>query len=140
MPRKARERRGGGEGGRSAIPADMAASLARWGGIEGLVSAIPSASGLDAIKGMYMACSDAIRLKILFLLEKQPLCVCVIKAATGIADSRLSYHLQVLKKAGLIEGDQQGNYIIYRITPSGKQILKDGRKYIRALSTGEDGR
>jgi len=64
----------------------------------------------------------------------------VIKAATGIADSRLSYHLQVLKKAGLIEGDQQGNYIIYRITPSGKQILKDGRKYIRELSTGEDGR
>lgn len=139
MPRKARERGVGGEGGRPAIPADIAESLAKWGGIEGLVSAIPSAPGLDAIQGLHKACSDAIRLKILFLLEKQPLCVCVIKAATGTADSRLSYHLQVLKKTGLIEGDQLGNYIIYRITPAGKQILKDGRKYIQSLSSRENG-
>ncbi|MDH7511043.1 MAG: metalloregulator ArsR/SmtB family transcription factor [Methanolinea sp.] len=137
MTRKARERGVGEVGGQPAVPADIAESLRRWGGIEGLVSILPPASALDALQGMHQACSDAVRLKILFLLEKQPLCVCVIKNATGVADSRLSYHIQVLKKAGLIGGNQQGNYIIYRITPLGKKILKDGRKYLFSREDGE---
>jgi ArsR family transcriptional regulator len=139
MPRKKRESGAGGEGGQPAIPADIAESLARWGGIEGLSSTLPPGDVLDALQGVHQACSDHVRLKILFLLEKQPLCVCVIKSATGIADSRLSYHLQVLKKAGLIGGEQQGNYIVYQITPTGRQILKDGRKYVRDLPGGGGG-
>ncbi|MCQ8893013.1 MAG: metalloregulator ArsR/SmtB family transcription factor [Methanolinea sp.] len=140
MPRKAGGRgKGGEEGGQPAIPADIAESLGRLGGIEGLVATLPPGSALDPLQGLHQACSDTVRLKILFLLEKGPLCVCVIKSATGIADSRLSYHLQVLKKAGLIGGDQQGNYIIYQITPLGKKILRDGRKYLRDLSAREAG-
>ena len=54
------------------------------------------------------------------MLAVQPLCVCVIKAVLEIADSKLSYHLSVLKKAGLIQGDQQGNWIIYRLTGGGE--------------------
>jgi ArsR family transcriptional regulator len=58
-------------------------------------------------------------LKILAMLAVQPLCVCVIKAVLGIADSKLSYHLSVLKKTGLITGEAQGNWIIYRLTADG---------------------
>ncbi|MDD3373934.1 MAG: ArsR family transcriptional regulator, partial [Methanoculleus bourgensis] len=46
-----------------------------------------------------------------------------------IADSRLSYHLGVLKKEGLIAGEAQGNWIIYRLTADGEtwaQRLADG--------------
>lgn len=135
--RETRKGAHGKEGNPPTIPPDIAESLDKWGGIAGLASTIPADSELFSLQGLYQACSDTIRLKILFLLEKQPLCVCVIKYATGIADSRLSYHLQALKKTGLIAGEQQGNYIIYRITPPGRQILSDGRKYLENISAPE---
>jgi len=84
------------------IPEEITASLCACGGIGGLVDLLPS--------------EDPIRLKILAMLGVQPLCVCVIKAVLGIADSKLSYHLGVLKKAGLIRGKQQGSRIIYSLT------------------------
>jgi ArsR family transcriptional regulator len=41
-----------------------------------------------------------------------------------IADSKLSYHLTILKDAGLIEGEYQGNWIIYNITDTGRHHLE----------------
>jgi ArsR family transcriptional regulator len=54
------------------------------------------------------------------------LCVYVIKACIRIADSKLSYHLTILKKAGLIEGEPRGNWIIYRLTEKGKKFVEEG--------------
>ncbi|MBN1195386.1 MAG: helix-turn-helix transcriptional regulator [Methanomicrobiaceae archaeon] len=53
------------------------------------------------------------------MLRVQPLCVCVIKEVLHIADSKLSYHLSVLRKAGMITGEQQGSWIIYSLTGTG---------------------
>jgi ArsR family transcriptional regulator len=43
----------------------------------------------------------------------------VIRECIGISGSKLSYHLNILKENGLITADQQGNWIIYRITAKG---------------------
>jgi ArsR family transcriptional regulator len=79
------------------------------------------------MQGWYQACADPARLKILSLLMIQPLCVCVIKAVIKMADSKLSYHLNILKKAGMIEGDQQGQWIIYHITDQARAFLEQER-------------
>lgn len=100
----------------TAIPVEIASSLCACGGVEGLVKLLPSEEELARQSGLHHACADPIRLKILAMLAVQPLCVCVIKAVLGIADSKLSYHLGVLKKAGLIAGEQQGSWIIYSLT------------------------
>ncbi|MDD4126936.1 MAG: metalloregulator ArsR/SmtB family transcription factor, partial [Methanomicrobium sp.] len=68
---------------------------------------------------MHNACTDTVRLKILSLLKEGPLCVCAIKEVLGLADSKLSYHLNVLKKAGLISGSKKYRWIIYRLTEQG---------------------
>lgn len=52
------------------------------------------------------------------MLAVRPLCV--IKEVLSIADSKLSYHLSVLKEAGLIVGEAQENWIIYRLTDEGR--------------------
>lgn len=98
------------------IPEEITASLCACGGIGGLVDLLPSDTHLEQMSARHRACADQIRLKILAMLGIQPLCVCVIKAVLGIADSKLSYHLGVLKKAGLITGEQQGSWIIYSLT------------------------
>jgi DNA-binding transcriptional ArsR family regulator len=103
------------------IPGEIAASLCACGGIGGLEGQLPSDADLELLSIRHRACADPIRLKILAMLGVQPLCVCVIKAVLGIADSKLSYHLGVLKKAGLIAGEQQGSWIIYSLTGEGRE-------------------
>jgi ArsR family transcriptional regulator len=102
------------------LPKEVECSLEECGGIEGLLEKLPTNRALVSQSKVYSAVADPVRLKILELLKDQPLCVCVIKTILSIADSKLSYHLNVLKKAGLIKGGKKGNWIIYSITEKGK--------------------
>ncbi|MBP7716126.1 MAG: winged helix-turn-helix transcriptional regulator [Methanoregulaceae archaeon] len=109
------------------IPEEIADSLCSCGGVEGLIEQLPPDTVFAQMQGWYQACADPARLKILSLLMIQPLCVCVIKAVIKMADSKLSYHLNILKKAGMIEGDQQGQWIIYHITDQARAFLEQER-------------
>ena len=92
------------------IPEEIADSLCSCGGIEGLIEQIPPDEVFEQMQTWYQACADPVRLKILSLLMVQPLCVCVIKSVVKMADSKLSYHLNILKKAGIIRrGSSKGN-------------------------------
>lgn len=106
------------------IPEEIADSLYSCGGIEGLIEQIPPDEVFEQMQQWYQACADPVRLKILSLLMVQPLCVCVIKSVVKMADSKLSYHLNILKKAGIIEGKQQGQWIIYCITDEARMFLE----------------
>ena len=89
---------------------------------------------------IHHALSEPLRLRIPHALAIQPLCVCVIKDIVGIADSKLSYHLNQSKKAGLIEGDQQGSWIIYHLTPLGERCMAAGLSPLRRVKRGCRGR
>jgi len=105
------------------IPQEVYESLTALGGVPGILSRLPPDDAVSAVSRIHHALSEPLRLRILLALALQPLCVCVIKEIAGIADSRLSYHLNQLKKAGLIEGTQQGSWIIYRLTPLGERCV-----------------
>ncbi len=92
--------------------------------MEGLLSRIPDPSSLHGSSRLHQALADPIRLTVMYALLSQPLCVCVIKGVVQIADSKLSYHLSILKEQDFISGEQQGNWIIYSITDRGRQALK----------------
>ncbi len=111
-----------GSGKGSGISPDVEASLNTSGGIPGLVSHLPVDAEARAAASLFRALADPFRLKILALLAVQPLCVCVIRSVLEISDSRLSYHLSILKKAGLIAGAQSGTWIIYRLTEAGERV------------------
>lgn len=109
---------------RTEIPEAIQRDLNSIGGVPGLCLSLPETAAIRHLSEIHHALSDPVRLRILHLVGLQPLCVCVIKACIGIADSKLSYHLAILKRAGLIEGTQQGNWIIYTITDGGKEYLQ----------------
>lgn len=106
------------------LPEPVEESLWEIGGIEGLKQYLPPDEELLRKKNVFSALSDPIRLQILYLLNIQPLCVCVIKEVIGIADSKLSYHLKTLTTAGLIEKEQNGIFLIYSITQIGKRCIQ----------------
>jgi ArsR family transcriptional regulator len=108
------------------IPQEITDALEVVGGVAGLEARLPAAGEIAAASRVHHALSEPLRLRILHALAIQPLCVCVIKEIAGIADSKLSYHLNQLKKADLIEGEQQGSWIIYRLTPLGERCAASG--------------
>ncbi|MBU1121261.1 MAG: metalloregulator ArsR/SmtB family transcription factor [Candidatus Omnitrophica bacterium] len=73
------------------------------------------------------ACADKNRIRILKLLEKRRLCVCEIAFVLGITQPSVSRHLRKLKKAALIETEQDSFWTNY--------FLKPGNKYAKAIAS-----
>jgi ArsR family transcriptional regulator len=107
------------------IPDSIREELEQLGGFDALADRIPQRQDLEKKSRIYHALSDPLRLTILHLLKDQPLCVCVIKKFVRIADSKLSYHLAILKESVLIRGEYQGNWIIYRLTDKGSVFIHE---------------
>ena len=63
------------------------------------------------------ALGDETRLQIVHLLAEQAeaLCVCHIESAFGLTQSGISYHLRVLREAGLVRTERRGTWIYYRL-------------------------
>jgi ArsR family transcriptional regulator len=67
---------------------------------------------------IFKALSDETRLRIIKLLEKGELCVCDIVAALDTIQPKASFHLGVLREAGLIRDRKQGKWIHYGLNES----------------------
>jgi ArsR family transcriptional regulator len=105
------------------IPGPIRKELEERGGFEALADQIPVQPHLEELARVHHGLSDPLRLTILYLVKDQPLCVCVINRFMRLGNSKLSYHLNILKESGLIEGESHGNWIIYSITGRGRRLL-----------------
>lgn len=64
---------------------------------------------------LFHALADQTRLEILDRLKDGERCVCDLTNALQTGQSRLSFHLRVLKDAGLIQDRPDGRWIYYSI-------------------------
>lgn len=67
---------------------------------------------------VFKALSDETRLKVIKLLEHGELCVCDITAALDMSQSKVSFHLGVLKNASLVKSRKEGKWMHYTINDS----------------------
>jgi ArsR family transcriptional regulator, arsenate/arsenite/antimonite-responsive transcriptional repressor len=65
----------------------------------------------------FHALSDATRLQVVELLGRGEMCVCDLQDAVGAAQSRLSFHLRVLREAGLVNDRRAGRWVFYSLRP-----------------------
>jgi len=79
---------------------------------------------------LFHALSDETRLEIMSHLQKGEQCACDLMDTLKSAQSRLSFHLKVLKEAGLIEDRREGRWIYYSIN---LDALKELEELVRAL-------
>jgi ArsR family transcriptional regulator len=75
----------------------------------------PTAVETERAAVIFAALADPARLRILAALADAGRCVCDIRSAVPIAANLLSYHLRVLREAGLIEGSRRGRWIDYHL-------------------------
>jgi ArsR family transcriptional regulator len=63
----------------------------------------------------FKALSDETRQSILRMLEQREMCVCEIVGAFDVSQPTISHHLDILKRAGLIESKRKGQNIYYSL-------------------------
>ena len=66
------------------------------------------------------AIADPSRLEILEILSPEIRCNCHLQEVLDLAPNLLSYHLKVLREAGLIEGTKRGRWVDYSLTPDAR--------------------
>lgn len=87
---------------------------------------------------LFHALSDETRLGILEMLRQGERCVCDLQAELDAAQSRLSFHLKVLKEAGLVTDRREGRWAYYTLVPT---AFGEAHDLVRALATeSTDGR
>ncbi len=106
------------------VPDDIEKSIERKGGLEYLMAQLPGEDDIQRVMQIHKALSDKNRIKILFFLSMQESCVCLLREVTGLAYSKISYHLKILKGAGLVDYRKSGNYLIYYLTPVGRKCVE----------------
>lgn len=79
---------------------------------------------VSRIVSLFKLLSDPVRLRILKALELCDLCVCVLVEITDYKYPALSYHLKLLKDAGLVGSKREGSFQIYFLTESGINTAK----------------
>ncbi len=72
--------------------------------------------GTEAQAGLLSTVADPYRLSVLQALTAGATCVCDLQARVPVAANLLSYHLKVLREAGLIVGARRGRWIDYSLT------------------------
>lgn len=85
---------------------------------------------------VFHALSDETRLEILDRLQDGERCVCELTEVLKAAQSRLSFHLRVLKEAGLIRDRAEGRWMYYALN---EQALEEAEEMIRTLKKAAKG-
>jgi len=78
---------------------------------------------MDGITQFFHALGDETRWRIMQLVLQQALCVCEIAEILDMPQSSVSSHLQVIRKAGLLDSERCEKWIYYRVAKKYLPVL-----------------
>jgi len=79
-----------------------------------------SAAGAEEMASLFKAVADPVRLRLLSLIACHPggeSCVCDLTPEFDMTAPSVSYHLKILREAGLISSERRGTWVYYRVMP-----------------------
>jgi ArsR family transcriptional regulator len=89
-------------------------------------------SDFHSASQLFHALSDETRLEIVSMLRDGDRCVCDLMGALDAAQSRLSFHLKVLKDAGVVIDRRRGRWVYYSLS---KEALDNASGFIKSLKS-----
>lgn len=72
----------------------------------------------------FRALADETRWRVVRLVMDRALCVCELADILGMPQSSVSSHVQVIRKAGLLESERRGKWTYFRIHPKHLPLLR----------------
>ena len=77
-------------------------------------------AGAEELASLFRAVADPVRLRLLSLIachDGGESCVCDLLEAFDVTAPSVSYHLRILREAGLISSERRGTWVYYRVNP-----------------------
>ncbi|MCD6506774.1 winged helix-turn-helix transcriptional regulator [Candidatus Poribacteria bacterium] len=84
---------------------------------------------------VFKALGDPTRRRIVEMLKERDLTPTEILQQLNVSQPTLSHHLDILKRAGLIEGEREGKFIRYSLNMT---VLEMSIEYLMKLIGGEE--
>ena len=86
---------------------------------------------LNKLAEFFKILGDTTRVKILYALDKNELCVCDIANVVGMSKSSVSHQLSALRKSGIVKGKKVGKEVFYTLDDEHvKQVFEVGIEHI----------
>lgn len=96
-----------------------------------LANTIPDMLGLA---DLFKVLADETRVKIVYILSKEELCVCDIAALLNSTVSNISHHLRVLRTAHLVKFRKEGKQVYYTLDDEHVvHIIKEGFEHVNHI-------
>ena len=80
-------------------------------------------AGAQRALDVLSAVAEPVRWTILNTLAARPSCVCNLQEHVPIAANLLSYHLKVLREAGLVTSTKRGRWVDYALAPDAAERM-----------------
>lgn len=91
----------------------------------------------EALQKVFKTLSDPTRVRILRLLEQEELIVGELMDILGMAQSRVSRHLAILREAGLLSDRRDGTFVAYRLALPEEGPWRDAWSLARESLAGD---
>lgn len=100
--------------------------------VKRLVGSIPD---MTYLVELFKVLSDETRVKIVYLLSKEELCVCDIAAILNSTVSNVSHHLRVLRTAHLVKYRRDGKRVFYSLDDDHVvKLIKEGFDHVNHIN------
>ena len=95
-------------------------------------AAMPQGDDFYDLANLYKMFADKTRVKILWALSCEDMCVCDLSVLLGMTKSAVSHQLKSLRLANLVKYDKQGKVVYYSLADDHiKDIFEKGFEHIR---------
>lgn len=88
------------------------------GKVKRIAKLFPRAETLTQLSDIFQLLSDPNRIKILYALSREEVCVCDLSALLGMSDSAVSHQLRLLRALRLVKSRKEGRVVYYSLSDS----------------------
>ncbi len=94
---------------------------------------------VEELAELFGALGSDTRIRILQELGEKALCVGALAMRLEMTQSAISQHLQILRRAGLVEADKQGSFVHYSLTENARGRYREALdRILQGRSKEED--
>lgn len=102
--------------------------------VEKVAKNMPNDELIYDLAEFFKVFADSTRMKIIYALMEEELCVCDIANIVKTTQSAISHQLRILKQSKLVKFRKEGKVVYYSLDDNHiSQIVKKGREHIEEL-------
>ena len=100
---------------------------------------MPCEEEFQDIADFFKVMGDSTRVKLMWALDRQEMCVCDLAVLLGMTKSAISHQLRALREAKLVKFRKEGKVVFYSLADEHvQQIFEKGQEHVREGCRGED--